>query len=858
MVLAGRWGYFKGTTTAPVPQDLSNPTNAETLEAQRWERKDEIMQCLLGQHLPNEISMDMDIYLTVKEQWDALVLLTTPKTMHARANMHQSFLDMRYLKGSDVREFLTSLKKWRHELTAAGITVTEPEYKHTIIHGLPDPLPAYASQTMGSLHLTCKLTCKPFDMTDVIDMLCKEADCLKTVKDLAQGQGKGKGKNRSSPPASDDALAATGPYKGSDSRHCKGKCHHCQKEGHWAHNCRTRKWEEAMAAADQNMQATQSNLGTTSKPENKPVGSANHIYLDDSDNNGFYMAEEDVVHAYPDYAEPDPLMGELEDNDDDEWEAFRAETWGAGDDDDLDWAGLNDRLVKEGEEWDVKEEAGAVTTPLEDSAPRTKSKPAPHIALHVHAITSMLVPLGAPDIEGCTPHIGDGRLRTTSSSGEQVMDTMRHAHHPQDVADSPEFAHPNDPKLAICAREGQSHGFDADMQADQAPWLGPGTVTKEQDVPLASAAQLKGEEMRKPTAGSKQIAAPGTPSIFNAPKSPATPSMATPPAPKHTEGPDSPPVRVPRTARVHEPSRFVHKSNAQPGGVAHPGSYDPHLAPGPQRPGTFPEDPGEPGGVPTVESGAPAPHADPDDKESAFAAKTADAGHTLDAGTFAEAKRSPGWPPCKATAEESVTCRARPAVQQLNHTGSIHIDAAFPLTDPAPASAAENRIPHDVPLCEAVVTPTWAVLAARPDATLFDANGSKAVDRRASSGHAFPINDSATCWPSRRLEDVPSTTKCDYIAAMHGSKEAPQPCSPVPDTFGGFNTLTPSFSDHPAPLAFTRDRQDHPPDRAYHHAAQLDHTGLQPEDDTVAAAPSNPQTSAMEKHFVASHGLHAK
>jgi len=34
MVLAGHWGYFKGTTTAPVPQDPSNPTNAETLEAQ--------------------------------------------------------------------------------------------------------------------------------------------------------------------------------------------------------------------------------------------------------------------------------------------------------------------------------------------------------------------------------------------------------------------------------------------------------------------------------------------------------------------------------------------------------------------------------------------------------------------------------------------------------------------------------------------------------------------------------------------------------------------------------------------------------------------------------------------------------
>jgi len=35
MVLAGRWDYFKGSTKAPVPQDLVNPTNAEKQEAQR-------------------------------------------------------------------------------------------------------------------------------------------------------------------------------------------------------------------------------------------------------------------------------------------------------------------------------------------------------------------------------------------------------------------------------------------------------------------------------------------------------------------------------------------------------------------------------------------------------------------------------------------------------------------------------------------------------------------------------------------------------------------------------------------------------------------------------------------------------
>ena len=291
--------------------------------------------------------------------------------------------------------------------------------------------------------------------------------------------------------------------------------------------------------------------------------------------------------------------------------------------------------------------------------------------------------------------------------------------------------------------------------------------------------------------------------------------------------------------------------------MVHLSTNAPCLVPCLQAPEAFVEDPGEPEGVPTVENGVPAPHADPNDKKLASMAETADA-DVLNPCIFAEAKCSPSWPPCKATVEESVTCRVHPAMQQLNYTSSVHINTASPLTDPAPASAVENHIPRDMLLRKAVVTPTWAMLAARPDATLFDTNGSKAIDQCATSGHAFLINDSASCWPSRWLEDIPLTTECNYITVMHGGKKAPQPCSPIPDTFGGFNALIPLFSDHPAPLVFTCDRQDHPPDHVYHHAALLNHTGLQPEDDTVAITPSNPQTSAMEKHFVASHGLHTK
>ena len=101
--------------------------------------------------------------------------------------MHQSFLDMQCPKGGDIWKFLTSLKKQHHKLRAAGITVTELKYECTVLNGILEPLPSYTSLTILSLCLASKLTHLPFDMTDVIDTLCEEADHLKVVKDLAQG-----------------------------------------------------------------------------------------------------------------------------------------------------------------------------------------------------------------------------------------------------------------------------------------------------------------------------------------------------------------------------------------------------------------------------------------------------------------------------------------------------------------------------------------------------------------------------------------------------------------------------------------------------------------------------------------------
>jgi len=330
----------------------------------------------------------------------------------------------------------------------------------------------------------------------------------------------------------------------------------------------------------------------------------------------------------------------------------------------------------------------------------------------------------------------------------------------------PEHAHLDDPEPAVHVREGQTPDFNANVQAHRAPCPGPGTITDEQDIYPASAAQLKGEILQVPSMSSKQTAAPGTPSTFSAPTSPASPSEATPsssvPAPELDISPS--PAELVKNAQQElaltlscidsAAAKIGFDLDPQPGGdgLAHSGTDHSRLMHIPEHPGAFMEDPGESGGVPMVENGAPAPHTDPDGQELVFAAKTTHTDADVPAPrTLAEAKCSHDCPPWDDPIPKPVTHKARAATQTLSQTGGVNVDnlklssmprdhPVPPLTDLAPASTAVCNITHDVPHCEAVNTLTWATSPMRPATTLADMNGVMAVHRCAKPGHAFPID----------------------------------------------------------------------------------------------------------------------
>jgi hypothetical protein len=107
-------------------------------------------------------------------------------------DLKQSFLDMRCTKEEDVRTFLKGLQYKHDELVAAGVTVSDHDYRCTVLCGIPGRLAKFTSWLL----MSCSSS-NPIDTDMLIRDICEEADCMKNQcgKDRDQ-QGKAETKQQ--------------------------------------------------------------------------------------------------------------------------------------------------------------------------------------------------------------------------------------------------------------------------------------------------------------------------------------------------------------------------------------------------------------------------------------------------------------------------------------------------------------------------------------------------------------------------------------------------------------------------------------------------------------------------------------
>jgi len=161
----------------PHPADTNAITPPRQKAIELWEYEDSVASYLLSQKLPDTTEMRLVNCANTQARWAMVHLDYQAKSAYAQADLQQAFLEMRCAKGADVREFLTGLCYKREELAAAGVQVTDEEYKRTILKGIPSELATFASQLLSAAALISQAA--PINLDALVSQICEEADRLK-------------------------------------------------------------------------------------------------------------------------------------------------------------------------------------------------------------------------------------------------------------------------------------------------------------------------------------------------------------------------------------------------------------------------------------------------------------------------------------------------------------------------------------------------------------------------------------------------------------------------------------------------------------------------------------------------------
>src|SRR6266702_5224711 len=288
-----KWGHFDGTTPCPAPADANTPTDAELKVVVNWNQDETVAKYLLSQRLPNSTAVHLQALVSAKQCWDKVKTEFSMKSQYTEMDLLTAFSKMRCPRRGDVCTFLGQMHVKCEELAAVGVTMTEKEYHSAIIKSIPDEMSKFASRLLTAAHVLSPT--KSIDQDVLIDHISEEADCLAACHKCEGGGGpSGKGKQSQN---QDKAMAATHGDGGKKRR--KGKCHNCGKLGHWACECRSPKRDQSNQNQNQSQLSGQSSQPPTyqnvTKPENKPVGSANAMATpeDDTSAEGWTSVEPD-------------------------------------------------------------------------------------------------------------------------------------------------------------------------------------------------------------------------------------------------------------------------------------------------------------------------------------------------------------------------------------------------------------------------------------------------------------------------------------------------------------------------------------------------------------------------------------
>ena len=119
-----------------------------------WDHNKNIARSLLAQCLSNATLIVTESCKTVKEVWDIIVREYTYKSTVTKGNLRHDFMASRRADKADVHVFLNSLRTRRAEITSIGATISNDDYRDTIISSLPRWLQTFALNQLTASRLS--------------------------------------------------------------------------------------------------------------------------------------------------------------------------------------------------------------------------------------------------------------------------------------------------------------------------------------------------------------------------------------------------------------------------------------------------------------------------------------------------------------------------------------------------------------------------------------------------------------------------------------------------------------------------------------------------------------------------------
>ena len=167
------WKQFDGKTPCPTPADMkAGATTAEAAAIEQWRKNENLAKNLLTQRIPDSTALRVKSLPTVAAMWKEITREFTEKGAYAQTELRAQFLESSCPSGGDIRQFLEGLRTKREELASVGITITEQDYRSTIIKSLPNSLANFASSQLASAKLLS--TSKTIEPDILISVISEE------------------------------------------------------------------------------------------------------------------------------------------------------------------------------------------------------------------------------------------------------------------------------------------------------------------------------------------------------------------------------------------------------------------------------------------------------------------------------------------------------------------------------------------------------------------------------------------------------------------------------------------------------------------------------------------------------------